>query len=272
MSSSRTDSSVPSKLVKGELTLIDGLNERLFQLLAAIAATGSITGAARAVGLSYKGAWEMIDRANNLSPELLVGSATGGRKGGGTRLTPAGRELLDLFLKLQEEHRVFLEQLNRRMLSNPNLQFLHKRLGMQASARNQLFGTVKAVVSGAVNAEVVVTLKGGDTLVAAVTQQSLTTLGIVAGREVVALIKAPQIIVVKEFGGYKLSARNQLCGTVERIQTGAVNSDIIIRLAGGDALAATITNESVEALDLVEGGQATAVFKAGAVVVGVAEK
>lgn len=259
-------------LVQGELTLIGGLNEKLFRLLAAIADTGSITHAAREVGMSYKGAWELIDRANNLSPETLVGSATGGRAGGGTRLTPAGMELLNLYSRLQQEHRSFLDRLNRELAANPNLRFLHKRFNMKASARNQLFGNIKEVVSGAVNSEIIIALKGGNELVAAVTNKSVEVLGISVGKEVVALIKAPHIVVVKDFGGYRLSARNQMAGTVEHILKGAVNSEVVIKLEGGDAVAATITNESLEALGLVEGDAATAVFKANAVILGVAEK
>lgn len=265
------ESTLPA-LVQGELTLIGGLNERLFRLLAAIASTGSITQAARAIGMSYKGAWELIDRANNLSPELLVDSSPGGRAGGGTRLTPAGQELLNLFQRLQEEHRTFLDRLNRELAANPNFRFLHRRFGMKSSARNQLFGNVKRVVPGAVNAEAIIALKGGDELVAAVTHKSVEALGIEAGREVVALVKAPQVVVVKDFGGYRLSARNQLAGVVERVQRGAVSAEVVIKLAGGDALAASITNDSVDQLDIKEGEAATAVFKAGAVILGVAER
>lgn len=57
-------------------------------LLAAIGETGSITRAAKAVGLSYKGAWDAIDTMNNLAGEPLVLRATGGKGGGGTTLTP----------------------------------------------------------------------------------------------------------------------------------------------------------------------------------------
>jgi molybdate transport system regulatory protein len=57
---------------------------------------------------------------------------------------------------------------------------------------------------------------------------------------------------------------------VSRIQKGAVNSEVIVELKGGDSIAATITNESLETLELAEGSAATAVFKAGAVILGVA--
>lgn len=141
---------------------------------------------------------------------------------------------------------------------------------MKASARNQLTGSVKSVVPGAVNSEIIIGLKGGDELVASVTNPSVSSLGLAAGKDVLALIKAPQIIIVTDFGGYRLSARNQLTGTVERVQKGSVNAEVVLKLTGGEAIAATITNESVDALGLKEGGSATAVFKAGAVIVGVA--
>jgi molybdate transport system regulatory protein len=272
MNSQRTEHEHSAAWVEGELRLIGGLNERLFRLLAAIENTGSINRAAREVGLSYKGAWEMVERANNLSPRILVSTTIGGRHGGGTQLTPAGKDLLKLFNGLREEHRLFLERLNRQLADNPDLILLFRRFTMKASARNQLFGTVTAVHPGGVNTEVVVGLKGGDSLVASVTRESEAALGIAPGVEVVALIKAPLVMVVKDFGGYRLSARNQLAGTVSRLQKGAVNAEVVIQLAGGDSIAATITNDSVDSLGLKDGDAATAVFKAGAVILGVAGK
>ncbi|MDD2767982.1 MAG: TOBE domain-containing protein [Methylococcus sp.] len=140
---------------------------------------------------------------------------------------------------------------------------------MKASARNQYFGKITAVNIGAVNAEVVVGLKGGQSIVAAITKESVEKLGVKAGGDAVALVKAPQVIVVTDTAGYRLSARNQLSGKVSRIHKGAVNSDVIIDV-GGETVAATITNDSLEALGLAEGQSATAVFKAGSVILGVA--
>ncbi len=272
MSLDPATSGTPRSLIEGELRLIGGLNEKFFRLLAAVDRSGSINRAAKSCGISYKGAWEIIERANNLSPRVLVETAIGGRRGGGTRLTPAGRELLDLFQRLQEEHRRFLNRLNRQLADNPDLYYLFRRLLMKASARNQLFGKVTAVRSGGVYSEVAIGLKGGDSLVAMITNESISSLGISAGVDVIALVKAPLVIVVKDFGGYRLSARNQLKGTVTRVQKGAVNAEVVIQLPGGDSIAATITNESVDALGLKNGDGATALFKAGSVILGVAGK
>lgn len=270
MKSDSTRNSAPPNLVDGELRLAGGLNERLFGLLAAIEATGSINRAAKTVGLSYKGAWEMVERANNLAPKMLISTATGGQHGGGTRLTPAGKELLALFSSLLADHRQFLQQLNRQLAETPDVLFLLRRMIMKASARNQFFGKVTAVRPGVVTTEVEVGLKGGNKIIATVTKSSEETLGIKEGVEVVALIKAPHVIVVTDTGGYRLSARNQLTGTISNVRKGSVNAEVVIDLSAGDLIAATVTNESVDALGLVVGGQATAVFKAGMVILGVA--
>lgn len=141
---------------------------------------------------------------------------------------------------------------------------------MKASARNQFIGTVKDVIVGAVNAEVHVSLKGGETIAATVTKEAVDELDIKSGMEVIAMVKAPQVIVITDFGGYKLSARNQLTGTVTEVKQGAVNSEIDIELKGGEKIAATITNDSVTTLSLAKGQTATVAFKAGAVLLAVA--
>jgi molybdate transport system regulatory protein len=141
---------------------------------------------------------------------------------------------------------------------------------MKASARNQFTGTVSDVRIGAVNAEVHVGLKGGETIVASITKDSAETLGIKTGIEVIALVKAPQIIIVTDFGGYTLSARNQLKGMVTQVKPGGINSEVDIELSGGDQVAATVTNDSVETLGLRKGQAVTAIFKAGAVILAVA--
>ncbi|MBB5335060.1 TOBE domain-containing protein [Pectinatus brassicae] len=67
----------------------------------------------------------------------------------------------------------------------------------------------------------------------------------------------------------KLSARNQLKGTVCAIDAGSVNDVVKIKLASGDIISATITKQSVEELGLVVGKEAYAVVKASSVMVAV---
>ncbi|NOT10494.1 MAG: TOBE domain-containing protein [Methylococcaceae bacterium] len=140
---------------------------------------------------------------------------------------------------------------------------------MKASARNQFTGTVKEVRIGAVNAEVHIGLKGGETIVASITKDSTETLAIKTGIQIIALVKAPQIIIVTDFGGYRLSARNQLQGTVTQVKPGAVNTEVDIETKGGEQIAATVTNDSVDTLGLSKGQAVTAIFKAGAVILAI---
>jgi len=63
------------------------------------------------------------------------------------------------------------------------------------SARNQLAGKVTTVTKGAVNSEVVITLPGGSTISAMVTNASVSELGLAAGKQATALIKASHVIL-----------------------------------------------------------------------------
>ncbi|MBK1715846.1 TOBE domain-containing protein [Rubrivivax gelatinosus] len=140
---------------------------------------------------------------------------------------------------------------------------------MKISARNVLRGTVAAVKAGSVNAEIAVDLGSGDHLTAIVTLGSCTELGLEPGKPVVALVKAPWVIVMTGDSELKLSARNQLAGTVTAVETGAVNAEVVIALPGGAQVAAIITKEAVKELGLAPGVAATAVIKASHVVLGV---
>lgn len=67
----------------------------------------------------------------------------------------------------------------------------------------------------------------------------------------------------------KLSARNQLKGTVKTITHGSVNSEVVIEVAPGVEITSIITKSSVKSLGLVEGSKVYAIVKATNVVVGI---
>ena len=140
---------------------------------------------------------------------------------------------------------------------------------MKVSARNVFEGTVSAYRPGSVNAEVEVDIGGGDRLVAVITLESARALGIAVGGAVVALVKAPWVMILTDEEGVRLSARNCLKGTVARVEVGAVNGEVVIALAGGAEVAAVITREAVAELGLKPGVPASAVIKASHVVLGV---
>ncbi len=67
----------------------------------------------------------------------------------------------------------------------------------------------------------------------------------------------------------KISARNVLRGTVTKVHEGAVNNEVVLKLAGGTELTAIITRESSHALGLKAGDAADAAFKANNVILAV---
>lgn len=140
---------------------------------------------------------------------------------------------------------------------------------MHTSARNQFNGTVTAIYTGAVNDEIELTLTGGKKIVAVVTQSSTKSLGLAVGSAAFALVKASWIILVTDSAGVRLSARNQLAGTIDKVVTGAVNAEVILKLDDGIDVVAIVTNDSVTTLGLAAGQRASAIFKASSVIIGV---
>jgi molybdate transport system regulatory protein len=71
-------------------------------LLDAIALTGSISAAARQMRMSYRRAWILVDTMNSSFREPLVDTSKGGAEGGGARLTPTGRKVLERYRTVSE--------------------------------------------------------------------------------------------------------------------------------------------------------------------------
>jgi molybdate transport system regulatory protein len=252
----------PQPLLSAELKLAGRLDARFFALLEGLRATGSINRAARTAGLSYKGAWLLLDAACNLASEALLETATGGAGGGGTRLTPAALDLLAAWQGLQQRQQRFLLAEEQRLTRTPALAGLLRRMSMKTTARNQFVGKVAALDVGPVSASVTLALRSGDEITATLTSAAARRLRLKKGKEAIALIKASAVVLVTDFAGWQLSARNQLAGTVSRIERGAVSSLVVVTLPGGAAVTASVTNEGVTAIGLKVGAPATAVFKA----------
>lgn len=70
-------------------------------LLEAIGRAGSISAAARELGMSYRKAWLMVDEMNQCFRSAVVRAAKGGRQGGGAQVTPLGEEALARFRQIQ---------------------------------------------------------------------------------------------------------------------------------------------------------------------------
>jgi molybdate transport system regulatory protein len=240
-------------------------------LLRAVGEQGSITQAAKAVGLSYKAAWDAIDQMNQRAGEPLVQRSAGGRGGGATRLTEHGRRLLARHAQIEQVHQGFVQRLEETALDLDEEFSLLKVLSMKTTARNQFLGRVSALRTGAVNDEIELTLDRGGTLVAIVTRESTEALGLRPQRTLLALVQASHVLLATGLAGARVSARNQLAGVVARVLPGAVNSEVTLALDGGAEIAAIVTQPSVEALGLVPGQPATALIKASDLILAVVD-
>lgn len=76
-------------LGSGRVSLLESINKE-----------GSINRAAKAMGMSYKRAWQLVNTMNNISDEPLVERLTGGIGGGGTYLTPKGLRVIEEFRRI----------------------------------------------------------------------------------------------------------------------------------------------------------------------------
>ncbi len=72
-------------------------------LLEALAREGSITAAAKALGMSYRRAWVLIDELNRALREPAVSTSQGGAKGGGSQLTETGEHLVALYRGIESK-------------------------------------------------------------------------------------------------------------------------------------------------------------------------
>jgi molybdate transport system regulatory protein len=73
------------------------------RLLELIASTGSISAAGRAMDMSYRRAWLLVDALNSMFSRPVVESQRGGKQGGGAALTEFGNELLHTYRNMQEK-------------------------------------------------------------------------------------------------------------------------------------------------------------------------
>ncbi|MCA0239550.1 MAG: TOBE domain-containing protein [Proteobacteria bacterium] len=251
------------------------LGDTRVRLLEQIERHGSISQAAKHVPLSYKAAWDAVDAMNNLADQPLVERSTGGRAGGGTRLTDHGRRVVAMYRAVQAEYQAALDRLAERFATEPGgdvpaFRRLLRRMTVRTSARNQFAGRVAGLRESAVDFEVLVHVDEGLEIAAVVTRESAEQLGLAIGSEVIALVKASSLLLLTD-EGLRLSARNRLWGTVQRIVSGPVNAEVTLDLGRGRSACAVITRESLDNLALAEGVRACAAFKVSSVILAVVD-
>lgn len=259
--------------MQAEILLTLKLQQRLFAdprriaLLAQIRESGSISQGAKLAGVSYKSAWDAINEMNQLAPQTLVERVTGGKGGGGARVTEFGERLLALYSLLGQIQQKAFDVLSHDALPLDSLLAAIARFSLQTSARNQLYGTIIGRDHQQIFQYVDILLtQGQQPLRAAVTAQSAERLQLENGKEVLVLIKAPWVSVTRDAARAK-DADNQLLCTLIRLEPGLQYSELTLQLPDGQPLCATLTNAAVAAEQLAEGREVTAYFNADQVII-----
>ena len=87
--------------IRIDLTNGDRIGPGKIVLLEAIKTTGSISAAARRIGMSYRRAWLLVEEINAALKQPAVAAATGGKRGGGATITPVGEEVITLYRTIE---------------------------------------------------------------------------------------------------------------------------------------------------------------------------
>ena len=140
---------------------------------------------------------------------------------------------------------------------------------MKASSRNSYSGKVTRLESGTLITEVEIQLESGERLHAQVTRPGSQNLGLELGKNVVALVKAAEIMIVTEADDYILSCRNQFSGKIVKLTRGFVSSEVLIQTPSGLMVNAVISLEGTDRMALEEGSSVVAMFKTSSVVLAV---
>ncbi|MDD2808003.1 TOBE domain-containing protein [Rhodoferax sp.] len=234
--------------------LTDSASDRRLEVLRLVGQSGSISEAARQVGISYKAAWQAIDTLTNLSGVALVDRTVGGSGGGGARITAQGLALLALADELARARQQVLSRFAGGVA-------LAGGLGLRTSMRNQLPCTVlrcEALAPHDPMAMVTLQTPGGALLQSSITWESADLLGLAPGLAVLVLCKATAVQVLDvtaemaaevtaqaQSGATSESAQVlgvadqtlagdcQLVGRVARVTPGQGRDEVVLALDGG---------------------------------------
>ncbi len=216
-------------------------NPRRMALLAAIAEAGSVSQGAKLAGISYKAAWDAVKDMNQRAEEPLLSLAVGGKGGGGAELTDMGERLLKLYRLLSDIQQRAVVALQDRSVPLESLLGAISQFSVQSSARNQYLGRVDQLMpadSGDMLVSVV--LESGLKISASITRSSCERLQLALQREVMALIKAPAVILDSSTD----QEAGPNCYSAEVISI--YDQDLVLRLPTGDMLYARISAQPPE--------------------------
>lgn len=228
------------------------------KVLEAVAEHKSISKAAKAVGFSYKAAWDAVTAINNLLPSPAFVTKAGGKRGGGAEVTPEGRKLIETFHRLENR----LSQISSMIAeAGPDAQddLLFWGVGLRISARNVFRAEVVSIKKWPVDVELTLRLSGEHMIQAIITNDGAIDLDLKPGRKVIALVKS-SFIEVGVADRATNDARNLFTGVVTRRIDAERNCELLIDIGSGKTMTAVMPRRDLEAQGIVEGSRVSARF------------
>lgn len=200
--------------------------DKRIEILRLVARGGSISQAARDAGVSYKAAWQALEMLTNLAGVPLVERAVGGSGGGGARLTPAGRQVLDAALAVDQS----LTETLARLGSHKSEVLAAGRLAVRTSMRNQIPCVIRALVVSGPLVRVQLQLPTGQALHARITRESAQLLGLHVGLPLIAQFKATAVQIERNAHRLAEPPVGGFVGRVRRIARGDEGDEITVEL------------------------------------------
>jgi molybdate transport system regulatory protein len=156
-------------------------------ILNAIKEEKSISKAARKIGMSYRYAWNYLDKIKDTMGEPVVKTFKGGKRGGGARLTLLGEDLIKEYSRVEDYVGEILGDAE-----------YWEAVGLKISARNRLKGIVKSVEKGDIVAKVKIEVTAPASVTALISSEAVEDLDIKKGDKVEAVVKATEVMIAKE--------------------------------------------------------------------------
>jgi len=236
------------------------------ELLEHVDKTGSIHAAAKAMKMSYKAAWERINSMNLLAEQPLIERTTGGKGGGGTKLTPYAHDLIATFKKFESLHRQFMDRFSEAGESPEKLARILSRTFLTTSARNQLPAILSDITVNGLNASLTLSLDPSWKLQSNITLKSVQNMGLEIGCDVYAIIKSSDIKISASRAEISDTEPNILHGTIQTIESGNEIDEIIFHFGDHYELVASVPKH--DSASFVKGMEAYAIISSKNIILG----